>query len=352
MGKIHADVLCSHPYFKLTGFTSTTTKKTEAERYGSRWFESAEEMIQSSDVDMVVIATPHWHHANLAVDSLRAGLHVVSEKPLTVTTKQADEVLHTAKSSKGIITCVFQSRFEPVYMEAKALLVSGELGPITRCEMEESFWRSDAYYRSNSWRGTWKGEGGGVLINQGPHVLDRYGWLCGMPESVIGFCGTVLHNIEVEDSASAIFRHPGGWHGHIHLNTNECPQTSRLMISCDRGRITIEDGRIRVDRLADSIRTITSATAESFAQIKCTTTDSGGALIESPSVLLSRFYENFALAIAGKQSLAISIEEAANSVELANAIQLSSATKQAVTLPLDRAAYESFLSARIGTHSS
>jgi predicted dehydrogenase len=242
---------------------------------------------------------------------------------------------------------VFQSRFEPVFLQTKALLTSDELGPIVRCEMEESFWRSNAYYHSNSWRGTWKGEGGGVLINQGPHILDRYVWLCGMPESTTGFCDTTLHRIEVEDSASAIFRHPGGWHGHVHMNTNECPQTSRLMISCDRGRITIENGRMRIDRLADSVRSRTATTPESFAQIECESVEADGALIESPQVLLSRFYENFALAIAGKQSLAIPAAEAANSVELANAIQLGSATKEAVTLPLNRAAYETFLSARL-----
>jgi predicted dehydrogenase len=352
MGKCHADVLHTHPYFKLAGLTSTTPQKDAAEKYGCRWFDSAEQMIRSGEVEVVIIATPHWHHAALVVGALRAGLHVVCEKPLTVTSVQADEVLNAAKESKGILTCVFQGRFEPVFQQTKALLTSGELGPIIRCEMEESFWRSDAYYRSNSWRGTWKGEGGGVLINQGPHVLDRYAWLCGMPESVTGFCDTTLHRIEVEDSASAIFRHAGGWHGHVHINTNECPQSSRLMISCDRGRITIEDGRMRIDRLADSIRNRTAAASESFGQIECKSVDVAGALIESPQVLLSRFYENIALAIAGKQSLAITATEAANSVGLANAIQLSSATKGAITLPLDSAAYETFLTARLKAPSA
>jgi predicted dehydrogenase len=352
MGKSHADVLHSHPYFKLTGLTSTTPRKDSPEKYGCRWFDSADQMIRSGAVDVVIIATPHWHHAAIAVEALRAGLHVVCEKPLTVTSMQADEVLSVATESKGILTCVFQSRFEPVFLRTKALLTSGELGPIVRCEMEESFWRSDAYYRSNSWRGTWKGEGGGVLINQGPHILDRYLWLCGMPESVTGFCDTTLHRIEVEDSASAIFRHSSGRHGHVHINTNECPQTSRLMISCDRGRITIENGRMRIDRLADSIRNRTATTSEPFAQIECTSVDANGALIEAPQILLSRFYENFALAIAGKQPLAITAAEAANSVELANAIQQSCATKAAVDLPLDRAVYETFLAARLKVVSS
>lgn len=347
MGKTHAEVLGSHPYFKLTGLASAAAQKDAAGKYGCRWFDSVEQMIRSGEVDVVVVATPHWHHEAIAVEALRAGLHVVCEKPLTVTSAQADEVLKAAKEGKGLITCVFQSRFEPVFLKAKALLTSGELGSIVRCEMEESFWRSDAYYSSNSWRGTWKGEGGGVLINQGPHVLDRYAWLCGMPETVTGFCDTALHQIEVEDSASGIFRHAGGQHGHVHINTNECPQTSRVMISCDRGRVTIENGRMRVERLAESIRTATSKTADSFGRIECTVDESDGSLIESPHVLLSRFYENFALAIAGKQPLAITPEEAGNPVELANAIQLSSATNAVVSLPLDRAAYETFLAARL-----
>jgi predicted dehydrogenase len=344
---MHADVLRSHPYFKLAGITSRSAHVESTETYRCQWFESADRMVESGEVDVVVIATPHWQHATLSVSALRAGLHVVCEKPLTVTSAQADEVLNAAKGSKGTLTCVFQTRFEPVFLKAKALLQSGELGPIVRCEMEESFWRSDAYYRSNSWRGSWKGEGGGVLINQGPHVLDRYVWLCGMPESVSGFCDTTLHRIEVEDTASAIFRHAGGWHGHIHLNTNECPQASRVMISCDRGRITIDDGRMRVDRLADSVRAVTSAASESFGHIQCTTFDTSEMLVESPAVLLSRFYENLAFAIAGKQPLAITASEAAKSVELANAIQLSSAKQAVVTLPLDRAAHEAFLATRL-----
>jgi len=352
MGKKHADVLRTHPYFTLAGLTNATPRKDGADDYGCRWFDSAGQMIASGEVDVMIIATPHWQHAALAVDALRAGAHVVCEKPLTVTVAQADEVIGAAGESSGLITSVFQTRFEPVFQRVKSLLSSGELGPIVRCEMEESFWRTDAYYRSDAWRGTWKGEGGGVLINQGPHILDRYAWLCGMPESVTGFCDTALHRIEVEDSASAVLRHAGGWHGHVHINTNECPQTSRLMISCDRGRITVENGRLRIDRLADSVRSRTAATEKSFAQIECASTDEHVALIESSHVLLSRFYENFALAIAGKQPLAITATEAMHSVELANAIQLSSATNATVALPIDRPAYGRFIDSRLNSPTS
>ena len=104
------------------------------------------------------------------------------EKPLTVTATQADEVLRAAAANKCLLTVVFQGRFEPLYQRAKTLLESGELGSINRCEIVETFWRSNAYYRSSDWRATWRGEGGGVLLNQAAHVLDRYLWLCGVPE--------------------------------------------------------------------------------------------------------------------------------------------------------------------------
>ena len=123
MGRTHADVLRQHPYFLLAGIASRSQDNRQfAYEIGSRWFDSAEEMIASGLVDIVVIATPHWEHAELTVAALQAGLHVVCEKPLAVTAMQADAVLRAAKDSKGILTTVFQSRFEPVYQRAKALL--------------------------------------------------------------------------------------------------------------------------------------------------------------------------------------------------------------------------------------
>ena len=106
-----------------------------------------------------------------------------------------------------------------------------------------------------------------MLLNQAPHVLDRYAWFCGMPASVVGFCDTLLHDIEVEDAASAVFRHANGMHGHVHVSTNECPAVSRAVFSCDRGRITIENGAITVDRLRHSIRAHTKEAGDRWGDI-------------------------------------------------------------------------------------
>ena len=350
MGAVHADVLHQHPCFSLVAVTSAQPQKRKAaEELGARSFDSAQEMISSGMVDVAVIATPHWQHAEVAVAALRAGLHVVCEKPLTVTASQADAVLREAKNSKGLLTVVFQGRFEPAYQQVKALLTAGELGPIRRCEIVETFWRSDAYYRSSPWRATWQGEGGGVLLNQAPHVLDRYLWLCGMPESVTGFCDTALHKIEVEDTASAVFRHRGGMHGHVHVNTNETPSVSRMAIACDRGKIVLDKGVLCVTRFRDSIRAHTASAANFFGDLESESRDLDGTLLDSPPELLGRFYTNFALAAAGRGPLLVKGGEAVNVVELINAILLSSARGHAVSLPLDRADYDAFIAGKIGS---
>jgi predicted dehydrogenase len=299
---------------------------------------------------VVVIAVPHWQHLDLSLAALQSGLHVVCEKPMTVTAAQSDVLLRALADSKKLLTVVFQSRFEPLYQRAKALLGSGELGAIQRCEMVETFWRSSAYYRSGAWRATWRGEGGGVVLNQAQHVLDRYLWLCGVPTSVAGFCDTALHDIEVEDTATAVMRHENGRHGWIHVNTTECPRLSRTVIACDHGRITIQDGAMKVDRLRDSIRSRTASASEFFGEIEKQVVAEQEYLIDSAPKLLARMYTNVALAIAGREALTVTAKEAAAVIEVGNAIVLSAAAGRAVNLPIDRVAYDAFMAEKLASH--
>ncbi len=353
MGKKHAEVLRRHPFLSLAAISSpSANRRQEAEAMSARWFDTAEEMVLSGAIDTVVIAAPHWRHAEITIMALRAGLHVVCEKPLAVTAAQADEVMCEAKRSKGLLTVVFQSRFDPTYQQVKRLLATGELGPVLRCEMVETFWRPEAYYKSSPWRATWKGEGGGVLLNQAPHVLDRYIWLCGVPGQVTGFCDTARHEIEVEDVASAVLRHSDGQHGHIHVSTNEAPSTSRIVIVCDRGRIELNGGIVRVTRLGGSLRAYTATASSESGGISAEEREMPRAEQASPQEILGRFYTNFALAAAGRETLLVRGDEAANAVELSNAILLSSATGRAVTLPLARPEYDAFLAGKTGSSSN
>lgn len=347
MGREHASVIAANPALKLVGVTDAQarTGRKVASDYGCKWFDSAAEMIGSGEVDAVVIVTPHWQHADLAIAALRAGLHVLCEKPLTVTVVQSDEVLRVAAESEGIFAVVHQKRFEPAYLYAKELLDSGELGPIYRCSMIESAWRSEAYYQSSPWRGTWKGEGGGVLLNQAPHILDRYAWLCGMPKTVQARCDTNLHQIEVEDTASAILRHPNGAHGYIHISTIEAPAISRTVISCDRGRITIENGKVSVSRLRDSIIERTANDTRLMGNLE---SDTRELQLPAEGNMLIPFYDDFAAAANGMGALTCPGAEGRNAVELANAMILSSVRGEAISLPLNREDYSQLIEKMMG----
>lgn len=353
MGRFHANAVSKHRRTRLVAMSDVQpTGRQVAGEFGCQWFETAQQMIASNAVDTVVIATPHWQHADLSIAALDAGLHVICEKPLTVTALQADAVVAAAKRSRGLFAVVHQNRLEPSYQQAKKILGSGELGQIIRASFVESFWRTQAYYESGGWRGTWKGEGGGVLLNQAPHLLDRYIWLCGMPETVSSRCDTALHRIEVEDCASAVFRHASGAHGYLHVSTNECPAISQITICCDRGRINIDGGSLRITRLQDSIRDRTLHDTQLMGDIRGETRDFGGSLVGGVPELLELFYENVAAAAAGKAELICPGVEALQPVELANAMLLSSHTGKELRLPLDRADYEAFMHVKTAAGSS
>ena len=349
MGRQHAEVIAKIRGLRLVAVADARpdTANRAAETYHCQSFTTADELIRSGAVDAVVIATPHWQHGESTIAALRAGLHVVCEKPLTVTVAQADEVLQEAAKTQQTFAAVHQTRFEPAFQYAKRLLASGELGPILRCSMVESTWRTQAYYQSSPWRGTWKGEGGGVLLNQAPHLLDRYAWLCGMPVSVSAFCDTTLHQIEVEDTVSAILRHANGAHGFIHIDTIENPPTSRTTIACDRGRLIIEGGNVHITKLRDSIRERTASDPRVWGELEGETRTVALSQISSPQELLHPFYENFLAVAAGGASLVCPGSEARDAVELANAMVLSSTRNKVVPLPLSRAEYSQLIAEKI-----
>jgi len=350
MGRSHLRILRRRPYAKLVGIAGGRSVQSPREMEVRR-FDSSGQLIQSGEVDVVVIAAPHRLHPELAIASLQAGLHVICEKPLAISVGQADVVLNAAAQSRRIFTVVYQSRYEPAYQFAKLLLEGGELGRMVRCDMVETTFRPQAYFESSPWRGTWKGEGGGVLVNQAPHVLDRYAWLCGMPARVSGACATALHRIEVEDAVDAIFQHADGAQGHVHVSINEAPATSRVVIVCDRGRITIEQGEVSVDRLDQSIQNRCAAETRPIADIPGRTERWAWAWMAWSDKLLELFHDNVALAIAGRRPLPVTAVQAAQEVELASAIQLSSATGQWVQLPVDRSQFDALLARKIGQGS-
>ena len=347
MGRLHAAALARCGALDLVAVAdpALAAAQSVAAEHGGRAFAAAEELLEGGDVDLVVVAVPHLLHPEVALPALRLGLHVVCEKPLAVSPSEADALLQAAEAGGGLFAVVHQSRLEPVYREARALLASGELGPLVRASVVESAWRSRGYFDAAPWRGTWSGEGGGVLVNQAPHALDRYAWLCGLPETVWARCDTNLHAIEVEDTASALLRHAGGAHGHVHVSTAEAPPLARTSVVCDRGRVEVLDGRLFVTRLERPLSEV-ARDGRASARLRAETRELLHAGLGTIPAQLDAFYANVAAALAGRAELACPGREALAAVELAAAITLSSARGEPVHLPVDRAAYDRFLAER------
>lgn len=303
-------------------------------------FTDSRELIRSGEVDAVLIATPHYDHTTIGIDAFENGLHVLVEKPISVHKADAQRLIDAWKRSNDrVFGAMFQLRTEPCYKKVKQLISSGELGKIQRIAWVVTAWyRTEAYYASGGWRATWKGEGGGVLLNQCPHNLDLFQWFFGMPSRCRAFCGFgKYHDIEVEDEVTAYFEFPDGATGVFIASTGEAPGTDRLEIAGDRGKLVYESGKLTFTRNEVPTSTFTRTSPERFSrpevwnvEIPLRDTKHGHAVIT----------QSFVDAILDGTPLIAPGEEGIRSVELANAMLYSAFTNNTVELPIDAAAYE------------
>jgi predicted dehydrogenase len=230
--------------------------KTAESLYGNKlkYYTKEEDFFKSREFDAVLVATPHYAHPVLAEKALDHGYHVLVEKPIGVYTKAVKRLYKKAEASDKVFGVVFNQRTNPLYQKVKDLVSSGELGVLKRINWIITDWyRTQAYYNSGTWRATWGGEGGGVLINQCPHQLDLFQWIFGMPKRVRGFAYFGKNrNIEVEDEVTAYFEYENGATGVFISSVSEVPGTNRLEITGDKGKIIIENGKIEFYRLRES----------------------------------------------------------------------------------------------------
>ena len=220
-------------------------------RPGLQTFASCEEMIRSGAIDALIVATPHFLHTTIGIDALKNGLHVMVEKPISAHKADAERLIAVAQAHpKQVFGGMFQMRVEPRYQKIKQLLASADFGQLTRVNWIITDWfRTEAYYASGGWRATWKGEGGGVLLNQCLHQLDVLQWMCGMPKTVRGFCQLGrFHNIEVEDNITTFMEWANGATGVFISSTGEAPGTNRLELCGTRGKLVVEDNKLRFTR--------------------------------------------------------------------------------------------------------
>ncbi|HVB96812.1 MAG TPA: Gfo/Idh/MocA family oxidoreductase [Chloroflexota bacterium] len=304
-------------------------------------FYGYQQLIDSGNCEAVLIAAPHPFHCPIALYAIEHGLHVLSEKPIAVTVSEADQMIDAANRAGVKLGVMFQTRTDPLMKRAHDLLTSGVIGDLYRSVMVASHWyRTQAYYDSGAWRGTWKGEGGGVIMNQSPHSLDLFIWLGGRPRQVQARVETRFHRIEVEDAMEALIQYEPGHTGSFYTTTAEWPGENRMEFTGTRGKLVIQDGTLRLYRMEKTIQQeLSSGVKWGKATGQWETTEVPAAPHGHANVV-----DQFARAIRQGEPLIATGDDGRNALELANALLLSGYRQKPVNLPIDRTEYDQFLS--------
>lgn len=346
IGKHHANYLLEGkvPDAELAAVCSTSPDKlADYSAKGVKVFGNALELIHSKTVDAVIIATPHYEHTTLGIAAFAAGLHVMVEKPISAHKADAERLIAAhQKNPTQKFAGMFQLRIEPRYQKIRALIRNGDLGEIVRVNWVNTDWfRGEAYYASSDWRATWKGEGGGVLLNQCLHNLDVLQWLLGMPARVRGFCQLGrFHQIEVEDNVTAYLEWPNRATGVFVSSTGEAPGANRFEIVGTRGTLVLENGSLLFTHNGTDMLEFSRTSKSGFTKPEATTEEIPFANVSAPHAALM---QNFVNAIQRDEPLIAPGAEGIHSVELANAMVFSSLQNETLALPLNSAAWETKL---------
>ncbi len=348
MGKFHADYLLKGKVSRCAlAAVSDHTPANLAKFPQLKGFLDWDEMIRSGEVDAVLVATPHFSHSQIGVAALQQGLHILVEKPVAPHKADAEKLIAASQARPDLVfAAMFQMRTDPRYQRLKRLVDSGGLGRLARVSWIVTDWfRTEAYYVSGGWRATWRGEGGGVLLNQCPHNLDLWQWICGRPSKVRAFCQLGrYHDIEVEDNVTAYVEYPNGATGLFVTSTGEAPGTNRFEIIGEHGKAVLENGKIQFTRNESSMIDFSRAAKTGFVKPEIWNVD-----IPFPNTGAEHhlIIQNFVNAILDGEPLVSPGAEGLWSVEIANAMLYSSLMGQTIDLPLDGQAYEAKLNALI-----
>ena len=315
-----------------------------------KYYSDYKQMLTDGVCDAVLVAVPHYDHPSIVIECLNRGIHVSTDKPAAVYTKQVEEMNAAAEKSSALYGMMFNQRTNCLYRKMKEIIAAGGIGELQRVNWIITDWfRTQKYYDSGSWRATWKGEGGGVLINQCPHQLDLVQWVVGeMPVSVNGFCKYgKWHDVEVEDEVTAYFEYKNGASGVFITTTGEAPGTNRFEVSGTKGKLLCENKKLYFYQNAEDSQSFSKTSSESFAAPKCEVIEpeTDGKNLQHVGIL-----QNFSRAILGKEPLFVDGREGINGVALMNAIELSGWKDGArVSLPIDGDLYYKELMARVAT---
>ena len=309
-------------------------------------FENVEALLESGCAEAVIVAVPHPMHAEVASKALRRGLHALVEKPIDISVSKAKALCEAARESGRVFAVMLNQRTHPIYQRAREIVRGGELGELKRTTWIITNWyRTQHYYDSGAWRATWAGEGGGVLLNQAPHNLDLWQWICGMPSEVTAWCRRArYHRIEVEDDALLLTRYDNGAMGQFITTTGEYPGTNRLEIAGDLGKIVLEGGALKWWKLREPENEFRFRSGEDFAHIPHDVIEFAP---EDTGKAHAGILQNFANAILHGEALLSPGEDGLPELTLSNAAYLSEWQGNApISLPFDEALFDRLLRER------
>lgn len=301
---------------------------------GATFVPEYSDAVGRADVDAVIVATPSGTHAEIAVAAAAVGKHLLVEKPLDITLSRVDSIIEACEEAGVTLGSVFPLRFSDGVRMAKEALDAGRLGRIAMADAYVKWYRPQSYY-DGSWRGTWKLDGGGALMNQSIHNIDLVQYLAGPVDSVIGRTATLAHDMETEDTACAVLSYRNGAIGVIQGATSSWPgDMARVELHGDRGTIVLEEGQVTAWKLAD-------AGDEEEASMLALVSDGGTGAADPLAIGFEKHRRqivDFMESIQTGRPPAVEGAEARRSVEIIRAIYHSAQTGMPVSLPYEDAA--------------
>lgn len=345
VGHLHAAALQSLPESEFVAVCGRTMEKAKnfAEKYHVAAFTDVDEMLAKSKAEAICVCTPHPQHAAPAIAASRAGVHAIVEKPLASSLADCDAMLAAARENKTILSTICQRRFYPPCQRIRRAIDDGKIGKPVLGVATMFGWRDEAYYKSDPWRGSWKDEGGGVLVNQSPHQLDLLIWYLGEIDEVFGFWANVNHPyIEVEDTAAVVVRFKSGALGNVVVSNSQNPAiNARVSVHGANGGslgVQTDGGTMFVPGLTPIAEAPFNDiwTIRGEEQLLPQWKDEDARLFSSvnPMEYFHRLQiEDFLRAIIEKRPPSITGEDGRRTVELFTAIYESNRQKKAIKLP-------------------
>ena len=357
MGQTHARSVGQLPNVELVAVADVNAARALqiGEEMNVAAFGDVQSLLDESGCEAVLIATPHPFHREACEAAAKRGVHVLCEKPLAVQVSDADAMVEVCRANNVMLGVVFQQRAEGSRRAMKKLIEQGAIGEIYRIAMTAPWYRPQVYYNSGAWRGTWSGEGGGILMNQAPHSMDQMIWLGGAPKSVQALASTRLHTIEVENSATALIEYSNGATATFTTSTAEVLGFERIEVYGDRGVLRWENGKLQHYAAAESLSENLKNSDQPFGIIGGEwhdvepqampefggATPSGSQSVGAHNAIVASFAD--AVLSHDESKLIARGEDGVASLELADAILLAGVTHQKVQFSLDRQTYANVL---------